>query len=75
LIMPGESGVSVAQSLAKVRPGLRTIFISGYAENDAVREALQQPNTCYLQKPFRVLMLLEKMREALSDRAAAQLRN
>jgi two-component system, cell cycle sensor histidine kinase and response regulator CckA len=68
-VMPGTGGVAVAQSLGASRPRLSTIFISGYSENAGLHQALQQPNTYYLQQPFRVSSLLAKMREAMSHRS------
>ena len=71
LVMPGPSGLSISESLAESHPALRTIFISGYAETEALHSALKRPNTFYLQKPFRVLNLLAKIREVLPSQEEA----
>lgn len=68
MVMPGDNGLQVAESLAKEHPGLPTIFISGYSESEAVQGALVRPDTYYLQKPFRVHHLLAKIREVLPSR-------
>ena len=52
LYMPGHHGPAVAEKLAAVRPGLRILFISGYADNDVVGRAGVPPGSNFLQKPF-----------------------
>lgn len=62
VVMEGSSGEPLARQLAAKHPGMHTIFISGYAPNDHLQQALQQPNTCFVQKPFRLHAILEKVR-------------
>jgi DNA-binding NtrC family response regulator len=52
LYMPGLHGPAVAEKLAAVRPGLKVLFISGYADNDVVGRAGVPPGSNFLQKPF-----------------------
>jgi CheY-like chemotaxis protein len=62
LVMPRLGGRELAQRLAALRPGLRILFMTGYAEGDPVagaREAL------LLRKPFKTVELLEAVRGAL----------
>ena len=50
MYMPGLRGPEVAQRLAVTRPGLRVLFMSGYAEQDARTGVPEGAN--FLNKPF-----------------------
>jgi|GEM_PF-368462 PAS domain S-box-containing protein len=65
VIMPGLSGKTLAEWLGQVNPATRVLFISGYINNNAVRDAMSKPGTFFLQKPFNPLDLTEKVREAI----------
>jgi two-component system, cell cycle sensor histidine kinase and response regulator CckA len=65
VIMPGMSGRELAKELIAGRPGLRVLFMSGYADDAVVRHGMWEPHLAYLEKPFRPLALLRKMREVL----------
>jgi PAS domain S-box-containing protein len=65
VIMPGLSGKTLAEWLGQVNPAIRVLFISGYINNNAVRDAMSRPGTFFLQKPFNPLALTEKVREAI----------
>jgi PAS domain S-box-containing protein len=68
VIMPGLSGKTLAEWLGQVNPAVRVLFISGYINNNAVRDAMSKPGTFFLQKPFNPLNLTEKVREAIEAR-------
>jgi PAS domain S-box-containing protein len=65
VIMPGLSGKTLAEWLGQVNPAVRVLFISGYINNNAVRDSMSKPGTFFLQKPFNPLDLTEKVREAI----------
>jgi two-component system, cell cycle sensor histidine kinase and response regulator CckA len=50
MFMPGMRGPEVVQSLLPKRPGLRVLFMSGYADQDARTSVPQGAN--FLNKPF-----------------------
>jgi two-component system cell cycle sensor histidine kinase/response regulator CckA len=50
MFMPGLRGPEVAQALAPKCPGLRVLFISGYADRD-LRSGVP-PGANFLNKPF-----------------------
>lgn len=52
LYMPGLHGPAVAEKLAAVRPGLKVLFMSGYADNDVVGRTGVPAGANFLQKPF-----------------------
>jgi DNA-binding NtrC family response regulator len=50
MYMPGMRGPEVVQALSKARPGLRSLFMSGYTDQDARTAVPQGAN--FLHKPF-----------------------
>jgi len=64
-IVPGLSGKTLAEWLGQVNPAIRVLFISGYINNNAVRDAMSRPGTFFLQKPFNPLDLTKRVREAI----------
>ena len=57
LVMPGMSGRQVAAELARRRPHVRTLFVSGYADDGGGGEVLL--------KPFTAVTLARRLREVL----------
>jgi len=58
--MPGMGGVELASRLRQARPGLKCLFMSGYAPEDP-----GLPGTALLSKPFTQQELGDKLRELL----------
>lgn len=65
IMMPGMNGVEVAGAVASDRPGIRVFYMSGYADQDLVRQGLLEPGTHFLQKPFTPQELAERVRGIL----------
>ena len=65
MVMPGMSGSELAETLKKIRPGTRVIYMSGYAEFSGKNGERPPEETRVLQKPFSRNTLLEKVREAM----------
>jgi two-component system, cell cycle sensor histidine kinase and response regulator CckA len=66
VVMPGQSGRSLADDLKAMSLGLRTIFISGYPENSVTRNGFRQPGVFFLPKPFSAQSLLRQVKQALA---------
>jgi two-component system cell cycle sensor histidine kinase/response regulator CckA len=64
VIMPGRSGREVALELQRLRPGIRTIFMSGYTDDAMLRQGLEASRALFLGKPFTPSELLRKLAEA-----------
>jgi PAS domain S-box-containing protein len=71
VIMPGMNGRELAQRISAVRPETKVLFVSGYTENVIGENGMLEPGVAFLQKPFSLSALRNKVRE-LIDRAAPQ---
>jgi len=65
VVMPGLSGLELAQKLQRLRPGLAVLFISGYTFDEAVPPADPARIMAYLPKPFDTKTLIAKVHELL----------
>jgi two-component system cell cycle sensor histidine kinase/response regulator CckA len=67
VVMPGMSGRALALRLAPLRPGMRTIYMSGYTDEAITRHGVLEPGVTYVQKPFSPDALVRKVREVLDE--------
>jgi CheY-like chemotaxis protein len=65
MVMPGMTGVAVAEAVTRLRPGTRVLYISGYTDLAILRHDLLQPGKAFLQKPFTGDTLARKVRQVL----------
>ena len=63
IVMPGRRGTDLATQVRTLRPDIKVIYMSGYAEGISETQLLD--NTQYLQKPFRFATLLNMLRLTL----------
>ena len=61
----GVNGRQVADAARVLRPGLRVLFITGYAENAVVGNGQLGPDMAVLTKPFAMDDLAAKIRELI----------
>jgi two-component system cell cycle sensor histidine kinase/response regulator CckA len=67
VVMPGGTGPELVNAVTTLRPGIKALFMSGYAE-PALRQGQRALGQEFLQKPFSREQILAKVRESL-DRA------
>jgi PAS domain S-box-containing protein len=67
MVMPLMSGPELAQRVARVRPDLRVLFVSGYTDRALIHQGLRQPGTAFLQKPFTPETLARTVRKVLDE--------
>jgi len=67
VILPGASGVHLAQQLAKKRPQMRVLYVSGYTADTIVHHGGHDPNFAFLTKPFSLPTLARKIRSILDS--------
>ena len=65
VVMPGVSGPELAKNLLSLRPGLRVVYMSGYAGEYLHDEGVNADGVALLQKPFTAAALEEKIRQVL----------
>ncbi|HWZ96914.1 MAG TPA: PAS domain-containing protein [Candidatus Dormibacteraeota bacterium] len=65
-LMPGMSGPALAKELLLHRPTTKVLYISGYAEDTSLLEDARDRGEAFLQKPFGLDALAEKLRVLLS---------
>jgi two-component system, cell cycle sensor histidine kinase and response regulator CckA len=65
VIMPEMNGPALAQRLVGLRPELRILFISGYADLSTPFEMDSSHNVSFLSKPFQASVLTERVRQML----------
>jgi two-component system, cell cycle sensor histidine kinase and response regulator CckA len=63
--MPGLSGYDLAEQLRARAPDLPVVFMSGYAETPMGSSTVAGRQTGYIQKPFPLELLVERLREVL----------
>lgn len=68
VLMPGLSGPELAQALLAIRPDLKVIFISGYAEGSLSHNGILAPGTVLVHKPFTIKALTTKLREIMGTK-------
>lgn len=63
--MDGLPGPELAETLLKTRPGMKVIFISGFADGSFAWEGILRLGMVLMQKPFSIKVLSAKLREVL----------
>ena len=69
VIMPGMNGQDLSQHLTSLDPELKTIYMSGYTEGFGPRTHRPERMIPFLQKPFTLESLTEKVKQVLSSDA------
>jgi PAS domain S-box-containing protein len=64
--LPGMNGRQLADQARETRPGLKILFITGYAENVAIAKGFLQPGMEMITKPFDLDNLAQRIREMVS---------
>jgi len=66
VVMPDMQGPDLAERVLALRPKIKVLFMSGYADSDVVRVKVLDHNLGFLPKPFTSDGLLETVERALS---------
>jgi FixJ family two-component response regulator len=67
VVMPGMGGKALVSRIGELRPGVKTLFISGYTDNAISHHGILDSGVAFLQKPFTLDGLVRKVREVLDS--------
>jgi len=65
VIMPGMSGKELYDKVAELYPGMKILYMSGYTNNIINNNKISDSDLNFIQKPFSVYHLAQKVRETL----------
>ncbi len=66
VIMPETNGADLSAEITALRPGLKTVFMSGYAADIIANKGILRDDVHYIQKPFSQAKLAAALKDALS---------
>ncbi len=67
VVLPGMNGLELKRHLEEIKPGIRTLFMSGYTADVIARQGVVYREFRFLSKPFSVKELAQKVREILDE--------
>jgi CheY-like chemotaxis protein len=65
IMMPEMNGRELADRLEPLRPSMRVLFVSGYADKSLIEERILKAGAAFLAKPFAASALLRRLRELI----------
>jgi nitrogen-specific signal transduction histidine kinase/CheY-like chemotaxis protein len=72
VVMPGVNGVQLATEIVTSRPGMRVLYISGYADEEIISHGVVDLNRALLPKPFDGEELAGRVRDLLDGELATR---
>ena len=65
--MPEMNGRELVRGILAQRPGLRCMYMSGYTADVIAHQGVLEEGVRFIQKPFSLLELARKVRDALDQ--------
>ena len=65
VVMPRKNGKEMQDEIRKIKPGIKIVFISGYAADVIQKKGMFEEGTEFITKPLKKEKLLQKVREVL----------
>jgi DNA-binding NarL/FixJ family response regulator len=65
MIMPEMSGKDTFEQLKKINPEVKILLVSGYRFNQQIDELMDMGCRGFIQKPFDIVQLSQKIRDVL----------
>jgi PAS domain S-box-containing protein len=67
MIMPEMNGKDTYDALKRINPAVKVLLVSGYSQNKQIDELMDQGCNGFIQKPFDIVQLSQKLREVLEN--------
>jgi YesN/AraC family two-component response regulator len=67
VVMPGMNGRDLARRLTALYPDIKLLFMSGYTANVIAHQGVLDEGVAFLQKPFSMKDLADKLRGVLDQ--------
>jgi len=67
MIMPEMNGKDTYEALKKINPKVKVLLVSGYSLNRQIEELMEKGCNGFIQKPFDIIQLSQKIREVLES--------
>ncbi|WP_424943229.1 ATP-binding protein [Aliiroseovarius crassostreae] len=65
VVMPGMDGPTWVMKAMERRPGVKVVFVSGYAEDSVAEHQARVPNSVFLPKPFSLTELTATVQQQI----------
>ena len=65
VVMPRVGGHELAEHAARVRPGIKVLYMSGYTADTIAHRGVLDPGIALIQKPFTLDALARRVRDVL----------
>ncbi|MEA2061908.1 MAG: response regulator [Thermodesulfobacteriota bacterium] len=66
VVMPEMNGRDLSKQITDLYPDIRLLFMSGYTANVIAHQGILDKGTAFIQKPFSMADLAEKLRKVLN---------
>ena len=67
MIMPEMNGKDTYEELKRINPQVKVLLVSGYSLNKQIEELMDRGCNGFIQKPFNIVQLSQKLREVLEE--------
>ena len=67
VVMPEMNGKELKERLIQVRPAIKVLYMSGYTSNVIMHRGVLENNVHFMQKPFSIRGLTDKVRSVLDQ--------
>jgi len=68
IVMPEMGGGEVYDRIKEIDPDIKVLLSSGYSIDDQAKEILERGCDSFIQKPFNMKRLSQRLREILDKR-------
>jgi CheY-like chemotaxis protein len=72
IVMPGMNGRELAEMARERMPDLRVLFMSGYADDNDLRQNVEHAGAHFIEKPFRIQAFAAQVRQVLDETGGSE---